>query len=144
MEILNRLIDPSKIHFNKRCTGLRVGWDNISQRTQIIFSDGTTVEADVVLGADGIRSVVRAFVLEKATSDIDISSSTPSGNSTLEGKQLQVVRVSFTNTLAYRGLVPVEQLKKVGMGIDLSTRPHCFVGSGKVVLFLPSKHFPVY
>ncbi|EEB99868.1 hypothetical protein MPER_00340, partial [Moniliophthora perniciosa FA553] len=37
----------------------------IYSRTVLHFSDETTHEADVVIGADGIRSVARNFVIEK-------------------------------------------------------------------------------
>lgn len=73
------------------------------------FLDGTTHETDVVLGADGIKSFVRRYI----TGDSDS-------------------RVAFSNTVAYRGLVPYAQLKAAGFKVDLAKNPTCFAGPGKV------------
>ncbi|KAG6330766.1 hypothetical protein ID866_8322 [Astraeus odoratus] len=56
------LIDPAIVHFNKRCT--LISQENTS-RPVIHFKDGTTFEADVVIGADGIKSAVRPAVIGK-------------------------------------------------------------------------------
>ena len=63
----------------------------------------------VVLGADGIRSTVRDYVLG-AKED----------------------RVQFSNTFAYRGLVPAAQLREAGCRIDASEHPACICGPSKV------------
>lgn len=98
------------------------------------FADGTEAEADVVLGADGIRSVVRSFVVE----DSDNEQASGKGE-----KARGLARAKFTNTIAYRGLVPVQKMKDIGMKVDLSLRPHCWIGHDKVnyssVILLPDK-----
>ncbi|KAI5122975.1 hypothetical protein M0805_006854 [Coniferiporia weirii] len=113
LDALVHLVDPAKTHFNKRCTSLKTSSES---RVQINFADGTSAEADVVLGADGIRSSVRHFVLG------------PEGQG-----------AAFTNTYAYRGLVPNEKLKSLGVKTDLSKRPHCFTGTGKHIITFPIK-----
>lgn len=80
-------------------------------RQVIHFKDGTIFEADVVLGADGIRSTVRQAV---------------SGDP--EGKQ----RVVFTRTVAYRALLLWEDVEQAGVTLQLTERPHCIVGVDKV------------
>ena len=42
--------------------------------------------------------------------------------------------VSFSNTVAYRGLVPIEQGRSAGVNAILWKRPVCFIGEGKVRL----------
>ena len=76
------------------------------------FADGTSHETDVVIGADGLKSAVRDFVVAKdgvATS-----------------------AVAFSNTAIYRGLIPLAQLQAAGFGTTLGRRPACFVGPSKV------------
>lgn len=47
---------PARIcHFNKTCTGVSTEGD----RAVATFADGTSHEADLIVGADGVRSVVR-------------------------------------------------------------------------------------
>ena len=52
-------LDPSAIHLDARCTGISVAGNVVRAR----FADGREVEADVLIGADGARSVVRAALL---------------------------------------------------------------------------------
>ncbi|KAF9255116.1 FAD/NAD(P)-binding domain-containing protein [Marasmius fiardii PR-910] len=47
------VLDPSITQFNKRCTSVSI---TESGRTRIQFSDDTTYDADLVIGADGIRN----------------------------------------------------------------------------------------
>ncbi|OBZ79798.1 Salicylate hydroxylase [Grifola frondosa] len=105
LDALVGVADPAMSHFNKRCTSITTS-DN--DRLLVHFADGTTHETDIVLGADGIKSNVRNSVI----GDI--------GN-----------RIAFSNTVAYRGLVPDATLKAAGVKTDLSDRPVCFVGQDK-------------
>ena len=81
-------------------------------RPVVEFSDGTSVEADVVLLADGIRGAGREAVTGHDPKD----------------------DIVFSNAVCYRGLVPVSAAKAVGVKTDLSDRPACFMGMDKVFL----------
>ncbi|KAF9255697.1 salicylate hydroxylase, partial [Marasmius fiardii PR-910] len=105
------VLDPSITQFNKRCTSVSI---TESGRTRIQFSDDTTYDADLVIGADGIRSVTRTFVVGEDTRSL-----------------------VFANTAAYRGLVPWEDLVRTGIQTELSDRPTCFVGAGKHIICFP-------
>ena len=59
-------MDPQRTHFNKRCTSVTHSPAN-PERLLVHFQDGTTHETDIVLGADGIKSVVRDFVTGAGT-----------------------------------------------------------------------------
>ena len=54
-EVLLAEINPSKIHLGKRLAGL----DQLEGGVTLSFEDGSSAEADLAIGADGIRSVVR-------------------------------------------------------------------------------------
>ncbi|KAI0639948.1 FAD/NAD-P-binding domain-containing protein [Trametes polyzona] len=112
LDALVGVVDPSICHFNKRCTSITESPTN-PKRVVLGFVDGTTHETDVVLGADGIKSSVRKYVLG-GTDD----------------------RTAFSNTVAYRGLIPQAKLRAASFQTDLSKAPACFIG--------PSKHFIVF
>ena len=103
--LLTLLPDPHATHFNKRCTSIST---SASGAQCIHFADGTTHEADLIIGADGISSTSRNSVVGT-------------------DKKLQ-----FTNTVAYRGLVPMETLREEAVKADLSRRVYNFVGIYKV------------
>jgi len=54
-------IDAKKIHLNKKLTTL----SQSNQKVKISFEDGVSTEADLVIGADGIKSAVRKNIFEK-------------------------------------------------------------------------------
>ncbi|EIW63980.1 FAD/NAD-P-binding domain-containing protein [Trametes versicolor FP-101664 SS1] len=112
LDALVGVVDSSACHFNKRLVSISESPTDPS-RILLHFLDGTTHEADVVLGADGIKSSVRKFILG--------------------GKD---DRAAFSNTVAYRGLIPYPKLKAAGFKTELTASPACFVG--------PSKHFIVF
>jgi salicylate hydroxylase len=70
-------LPPGTVHAGRRCTGLRQDADSATAG----FADGTTAMADVVIGADGIHSVLQGFVTGPA-------------------------EPVFSGVVAYRGLVP--------------------------------------
>ena len=55
MEALAGGLNPASVHLGRRLIGLEERDDGVI----LSFADGTTVEADLVIGADGVRSVVR-------------------------------------------------------------------------------------
>jgi salicylate hydroxylase len=55
LEILAAALKTTEIRFGARCTAVEAGDRLASAR----FADGSVIEADVVVGADGIHSVVR-------------------------------------------------------------------------------------
>jgi salicylate hydroxylase len=80
------LLEPlprERITLNVKCVGV----ENRPDGARVKFADGTQVDADAVIGADGIHSVVRE---------------------TLFGKD----KPRFTDHIVWRGVVPVESLPK--------------------------------
>ena len=83
---LNELVKsvPSeRAHFHKRIDQIV---DKEDGPVKIHFQDGTTATADVVIGADGVHSVVRAHLLGK-----------------------EAAKPVYAGSVAYRALVPMEK-----------------------------------
>ncbi|EKM61811.1 uncharacterized protein PHACADRAFT_248683 [Phanerochaete carnosa HHB-10118-sp] len=109
LDALVHHVDPARAHFHKRCTHITHSADG---DTTIHFQDGTTATADVVLGADGIKSAVRRFVAGTSGQDVDPN-------------------IKFSRTRCYRALIPAEKAAAAGVKTDFRARPTCFVGENK-------------
>ena len=79
---------PERLHVGHELTGLVDHGD----RVEAAFANGTTVEADLLVGADGIHSTVRELLF---------------------GPEDPV----FTGCAAYRGLVPAERLRHLDLEV---------------------------
>jgi salicylate hydroxylase len=77
LALLAGQLPPGAVRTGHRCTGFRQD----AGRATAVFTDGTTATADVVIGADGIHSVLQGFVVAPA-------------------------EPVFSGVVAYRGLVP--------------------------------------
>jgi salicylate hydroxylase len=81
LETLSRAVPGGNVHLAARCVGVEDRGDSAVAR----FADGREVEADLIVGADGIHSVVRAGLI--------------GGDSP-----------HFTGLICWRGLVPIESV----------------------------------
>jgi salicylate hydroxylase len=80
LDVIRQAVPESAIRLEKRCSGI----DTSGERPRLWFSDGEAVETDVVIGADGIHSVVRDGLMGPTAA-------------------------TYSGLCAFRGLVPVEQ-----------------------------------
>jgi 6-hydroxynicotinate 3-monooxygenase len=58
--VLERVVAPGTIAFDHQLIGLEESRDQV----RLIFANGIKTEADIVIGADGIRSKVREFLID--------------------------------------------------------------------------------
>jgi 2-polyprenyl-6-methoxyphenol hydroxylase-like FAD-dependent oxidoreductase len=86
VEQLAAAVPADRLEFGRRCAGVRV----LDERAEVEFADGSHVEADLVIGADGIHSAVRAAAFGAGAP-------------------------SFTGHVAYRGLVPAERVAHLSL-----------------------------
>lgn len=85
---------------------------------QMKFKDGSTAQADAVIGCDGIKSRVRVLLL---------------------GEKDPAARARFTGKYAYRGLIPMG--KAVGLlGDELARNSQMYLGYHGHMLTFPIEH----
>src|SRR6266508_5015843 len=60
LDVIGHAVPSGTVHLGKRCTSVAVRGGG----AVLTFADGTRVEADVVIGADGVHSTVRDAVAE--------------------------------------------------------------------------------
>ncbi|KAG2124433.1 hypothetical protein DEU56DRAFT_595143 [Suillus clintonianus] len=124
VDILKKNIPSScTMHFNKRLTK----YDMESSGSLVLhFADDSTATADVLVGADGLRSSVRKTLFET----IDPSIVDPS-------KIRYYSDPSWTGALVYRTVFPAEKLSKIDPN-DLALKEFMvFCGKGKHIVSFP-------
>ena len=91
-------VPAERVHLAHRL----IGFEDRGDRVEVRFADGARAAVDVLVGADGIHSLVRR---------------------TLFGPE----HPRFTGCIAYRGLVPAERLRD----LDLEVTAQVWMGPGK-------------
>ena len=111
---VNRL-PTSVAHFRKRVKSYEqcTPGDPIT----LLFSDESTAECDILVGADGVKSMVRVEMLQSLASR---------GRPEL----LDLRDPIFSGTIAYRGLIPVDKMPRSPDGA-----PHRTIKSPMMVCF---------
>ncbi len=109
--VLTDAIPPERIEIGRRCVAIVNG----RHRPQLQFADGSHNTADIVVGADGIHSAVRAQLFGPA-------------------------QARFTGHVAYRGLIPTERIAHLHLerGCTVRLGPnahfvHYFVAAGRLL-----------
>ncbi|KAF7794420.1 hypothetical protein EIP86_005554 [Pleurotus ostreatoroseus] len=118
LDALVHYIDPQLVHFHKRCTEVVQSGSKVT----IKFADGSDATADVVLGADGVKSAVRGAVLGKDANSV----------------------LSFSNTVCYRALIPTELAQKSGVTRDYRKRPICYGERWSDFMFFIGTYSPAH
>lgn len=114
VNVLRDALPDDIIHLNHRCIGVT----QHRRGVELAFANGTKLEVDAVIGADGIHSVVRNAIV-------------PS------------LKARFSGLCAYRGLVPIERTPLVGRppAVTIWLGPHRHfvhypVSGGRLVNFV--------
>ena len=103
VDMLATALPEGIVHTGHRCTA----FEQDGSMARVTFADGSTAEADVVIAADGIHSELRPFVYPAS-------------------------RPTFSGSVAYRGLVPIERVP------DWPTdRWQMWLGQGRHFLVFP-------
>ncbi len=101
---LANAIPRERVHLGHRCTGFIDHGDRVEMR----FENGAVITADVMVGADGIHSVIRHA---------------------LHGPE----KPRFTGCIAYRGLIPIARVAH----LDIGTAANNWMGPGRHFVYYP-------
>ena len=104
LDVLVSGLAGATVHLGRRLTAVTDTGDGV----EAVFVDGERAQADVLVGADGINSTVRALLF---------------------GEEHPI----FAGCVAYRGLVPVERLA----GLDLPVETQSWLGPGGHLVHYP-------
>ncbi|CAD6572897.1 MAG: hypothetical protein ASARMPREDX12_005534 [Alectoria sarmentosa] len=105
-------VPAERAHFNKRVQSIE---EKEGSPVLLHFKDGTTATADAVIGADGIHSSTREFIL---------------------GERDMSVHSVFAGSVAYRGLVPMDKAVEK-LGAEYAQNSMLLCGPGKAILSYP-------
>lgn len=117
LDSILKQVPREKCHFNKKLTSI----EETANEVILNFQDGTSAHADYVIGADGIHSAVRAYVLAS--------------------QNLPAARPQFTGTWAYRGIIQYQDFKQAleqaELDLEIADVPQMLLGKDKHILTFP-------
>ncbi|KAF8964494.1 salicylate hydroxylase, partial [Flammula alnicola] len=115
--LMSRL--SGRLHLSRRV----ISFEETDREVHLQFLDGTTATCDLLIGMDGIKSVIRRGFLQK--------------QGFLKSPSFDPV---WSGTFAYRGLVPFEKLSAVFPGHRATTAPMMYAGKLKHLITYPLTH----
>ena len=107
LDAINGAVPDDAVRLGKRCARIDVGQAGATTnpgRARLTFADGAVAGADVVIGADGIHSLIRAAVTETT----ETTESTESTEST-ETTETTETPPAYSGVCAFRALVPAAE-----------------------------------
>ncbi|KAG4443687.1 hypothetical protein IFR05_000776 [Cadophora sp. M221] len=111
LDVLVKLVPDGVAKFGKRVESVT----EVGSKMKLTFHDGSTAEADAVIGCDGVKSRTRQILL---------------------GKDHESTYPTFTGKYAYRGLIPMEKAAGA-LGDDLARNSQMYLGRHGHVLTFP-------
>ncbi|GJE95301.1 FAD/NAD(P)-binding domain-containing protein [Phanerochaete sordida] len=130
LAVLLRHIPPHyRTHFGRRLVSYS---DPAEGPVELSFKDGTTATCDLLIGADGIKSAVRATMY----ADLATQTQDPAQKEAL----LKGVRPTWTGQYVYRGVIKTEDLRKAAPGHPALDGPIYFLGKDKYFVCYPVSH----
>lgn len=112
LELLASKLPPGFVQFSKRLLNYVEDDDHIT----LYFKDGTTAKCDILIGADGIHSVVRSQMFAGEVEADPV----------------------YSGTVVTRGLIPTEKMRTL-LGEEAATSPQLYLGHNRVraIYFFP-------
>lgn len=109
LDELVKAVPAQRAHFNKRLQTIE---EKDGSPVVLYFKDGTTATADIVIGADGIHSAVRKYILGP-----------------------EAAKPIFSGSVTYRGITSMDAAVEA-LGAEYAQNSMMLCGPGKEVLVL--------
>ena len=110
LDVLDSHLDGTCVttHFSKRLATYSQAKGSASP-IQLIFTDGSTATADILIGCDGIKSTVRRTMLELASSRLEATGTIE--DLALAARLRDAIEPIWSGLAVYRGIVSSEMVK---------------------------------
>ena len=108
LETLEKSLDPRtcKVYFSRRLVSYRShASPETGHSVVMVFEDGTSATADVLIGCDGINSAVRHQMIKNLGATLK-----ESGNNVMAETVLRTDSPIWSGSYAYRGVFPCSKL----------------------------------
>ncbi|KAH8119851.1 hypothetical protein DFH11DRAFT_11993 [Phellopilus nigrolimitatus] len=122
-----------RTHFSKRLVSYEQTEQNslASGGVTLHFLDGSSAQADLLVGADGIKSATRATMYTRLA---ELAAKEDAAKS---AKLRSYVNASWSGTYAYRALVETEKLLRAAQGHQAASSSMMYCGKDKHVVSYP-------
>lgn len=114
LDMMVKLVPSTSASFGKRLVNLTT-MTNPKKRVILEFQDGSTAEADAVIGCDGVKSMTRKVLL---------------------GEDHTKLEIAFSGKYAYRGLIPMPKATAI-LGAKLAQNSQQYLGKHGHILTFP-------
>ena len=126
--LVNKLGKNCHTHFSKRVSSYSAPSFACSPVT-LQFTDGSAAQCDVLIGADGIKSSVRRYMLEDLARWMDANAQIEDGSCLPPSNEAETIRNSvhpvWSGTVAYRAMFPSGELAKKVPAHQVLSTPMC-------------------
>ncbi|EKM50052.1 uncharacterized protein PHACADRAFT_264550 [Phanerochaete carnosa HHB-10118-sp] len=129
--VLQHLARSCRPHTSKRLVSYTQP-SSASEPIQLFFQDGTTATCDLLVGADGVKSRVRACMIKEVADDLRAR-----GDSITASKVMQSAAPVWSGMMSYRTTAPSEALQKRYPNHRLLKEPHVFFGKNTQMTAYP-------
>jgi len=117
-----------RAHFSKHL----VAYTDYGDSVTLHFADGTTAQADLMIGADGVKSTAREIMYS------NLAEAAMRKGDTEEANRLKChIQASWTGTYAYRSLLNVEKFQQFAPGHQAATVPLFYLGKDRHIVSYP-------
>ncbi|EIM88732.1 salicylate hydroxylase [Stereum hirsutum FP-91666 SS1] len=103
-----------------------------SEPIKLYFKDGSTATCDILIGADGIKSIVRVSMYEKLSKE-----AAQQGDHARADELLDVMNAKYSGATVYRTLIPGERLKAVSPDHRSFASPIHYLGKNHFTVTYP-------
>ncbi|KZV74945.1 FAD/NAD(P)-binding domain-containing protein [Peniophora sp. CONT] len=127
--LFRHLPEHVELHSNTRLKSYSDSGD-ITSPVRLDFADGSTAECDVLVGADGVKSAVRAAVLENIASRTQDAGKAERLRASIEPR--------FSGATVYRAVISREQLPQVPADSSVwKSAAKIYSGGGRALVIYP-------
>lgn len=127
--LISHLPQSTRMFFKKR---IRSYTQDLTGPVELLFEDGSRATCDLLIGADGLKSSVRAALLNERAHWAQAE-----GRPSEAARALDAIHPSWTGQVAYRALIPTAKLRACNANHSVLTTPMQYLGKNGFVIAYP-------